>query len=243
MGQRIRDAWGRNKWHQYLAQQGYLIVSIENRGTNLPLGRAWRHHIYRKIGILASQDQAAALCKLKERFPFIDGDRVAVTGYSGGGSMSLNLLFRYPDLYHTAMAGGFISDQRLYDSIYQERFMGLPDDNADNYRDGSPVTHVKNLQGNLLIYHGTQDDNCHYQSFENLVNELIKHNKMFTAVPYTGGTHSIGLAGEGKGSLHNLTLKTWYLMNHVKPGPLPQSSETRCETSDRPAPVNSSQRD
>ena len=86
MGQRIRDAWGRNKWQQYLAQQGYLTVSIENRGTNLPLGRAWRHHIYRKIGILASQDQAAALCKLKERFPFIDGDRVAVTGYSGGGS-------------------------------------------------------------------------------------------------------------------------------------------------------------
>ena len=132
-----------------MAQHGYLTISIENRGTNLPLGRAWRHYIYRKIGILASEDQAAALRQLKRRFPFIDGDRVAVTGYSGGGSMSLNLLFRYPDLYHTAMAGGFISDQRLYDSIYQERFMGLPDDNADNYRDGSPMTHVKNVSGHF----------------------------------------------------------------------------------------------
>ena len=136
--------------------------------------------------------------------------------------MSLNLLFRYPNLYKLAMAGGFISNQLLYDSIYQERYMGLPDDNPEGYKNGSPMTHVENLKGHLLIYHGTQDDNCHYQNFENLVQELIKHNKQFTAVPYTGGTHSIKSAGDGQGTAHNLKTKTWYLMNHIKPGPLPQ---------------------
>ena len=223
MGQTVRDSWNdKNLWLQYLAQQGYIIISIDNRGTAGPLGRDWRHFIYRKIGILACFDQAAAVRKLKEMYPYIDGDRIAVTGFSGGGSMSLNLLFRYPELYSTAMAGGFISNQLLYDSIYQERFMGLPDDNADNYREGSPMTHVEKLKGNLLIYHGTLDDNCHYQNFENLVQELIRHNKLFTAVPYTRGSHNISAAGDGQGTAHNLKTKTWYLMNHVKPGPLPQ---------------------
>lgn len=220
MGQRLKDIWAKEEWCQYLAQRGYISLFIENRGTNYPLGRDWRHFIYRKVGILAPIDQANALIKAKEMFPFIDGDRIGVTGFSGGGSMSLNLLFRYPELYNTAMAGGFISNQLLYDSIYQERFMGMPDDNGDNYRDGSPMTHVKNLEGNLLIFHGTQDDNCHYQSFENLVNELIRNQKMFTAVPYTGGTHSIGLAAGRTGSEHLLKTKTWYLKNHIKAGPL-----------------------
>ena len=120
------------------------------------------------------------------------------------------------------MAGGFISDQLLYDTVYQERYMGLPKDNKDGYKNGSPITHVENLQGNLLIYHGTQDDNCHYQNFEKLVNELIKHNKLFTAVPYTGGTHAIKSAGDGQGNAHNLKTKTWYLINHLKAGPLPR---------------------
>jgi dipeptidyl-peptidase 4 len=209
-------------WHQYLAQQGYVVICIDNRGTSNPLGRTWRHFAYRKVGILASYDQAAAVRKLLDTHPYLDGDRIAVTGFSGGGSMSLNLLFRYPELYHTAMAGGFISNQLLYDSIYQERYMGLPADNEEGYKDGSPMTHVKNLKGNLLIYHGTQDDNCHYQSFENLVNELIHHNKQFTAVPYTGGSHAIKTAGGGQGDAHNLKTKTWYLMNHITPGPLPR---------------------
>lgn len=223
VGQTVRDSWSdRNLWHQYLAQRGYIVMSIDNRGTSGPMGKKWRHHLYRNIGIFSSYDQAAALRKLKETYPYIDGDRIAVTGFSGGGSMSLNLLFRYPELYGTAMAGGFISDQLLYDTIYQERYMGLPEDNEEGYRDGSPITHVENLKGNLLIYHGTQDDNCHYQSFENLVNELIRHNKLFTAVPYTGGTHGIGSAGDGQGSAHNMKMRTWYLLEHTPPGPLPK---------------------
>ncbi len=221
-GQTVKDVWQKSLWHQYLAQRGYVVVSIDNRGTSTPLGRAWRHFAYRKIGIVACYDQVAAVKKLLETHPYLDKDRIAVTGFSGGGSMSLNLLFRYPETYHLAMAGGFISNQLLYDSVYQERYMGLPEDNKEGYKDGSPMTHVKNLKGNLLIYHGTQDDNCHYQSFENLVNELIRENKLFTSVPYTGGSHAIKSAGGGQGTAHNLKTKTWYLMNHVTAGPLPQ---------------------
>ncbi|MBT3479819.1 MAG: S9 family peptidase [Opitutales bacterium] len=222
VGQTVKDAWSKSLWHQYLAQQGYIVMSIDNRGTSTPLGRDWRHHLHHNIGIHSAEDQSAAVRKLLQTHSYLDPNRIAVTGFSGGGSMSLNLLFRYPDLYKLAMAGGFISNQLLYDSIYQERYMGLPDDNPEGYKNGSPMTHVENLKGHLLIYHGTQDDNCHYQNFENLVQELIKHNKQFTAVPYTGGTHSIKSAGNGQGTAHNLKTKTWYLMNHIKPGPLPQ---------------------
>ncbi len=222
VGQTVKDTWNRSLWYQYLAQRGYIVMSIDNRGTSTPLGRDWRHHLHHNIGIYSSHDQSAAVRALLKTHPYLDPDRIAVTGFSGGGSMSLNLLFRYPDLYKLAMAGGFISNQLLYDTIYQERYMGLPEDNPDGYKNGSPMTHVENLKGHLLIYHGTQDDNCHYQNFENLVQELIKHNKQFTAVPYTGGTHSIRSAGDGQGSAHNLKTKTWFLINHMPPGPRPR---------------------
>ncbi len=222
VGQTVKDTWQKSQWYQYLAQRGYIVMSIDNRGTSAPLGRKWRHHLHHNIGIYSAHDQSAAVRKLLKMHPYLDADRIAVTGFSGGGSMSLNLLFRYPDLYSVAMAGGFISDQLLYDTVYQERYMGLPDDNPEGYKNGSPITHTEGLQGNLLIFHGTQDDNCHYQNFENLVNELIRLNKQFTAVPYTGGTHSIKSAGDGQGNAHNLKTKTWYLMNHIQPGPLPR---------------------
>jgi dipeptidyl-peptidase-4 len=219
VGQTVRDVWRGSLWYQYLAQRGYIIISIDNRGTSTPLGRKWRHHLHHNIGIYSSEDQSAAVRKLLETHDYLDPDRIGITGFSGGGSMSLNLLFRYPDLYKLAMAGGFISDQLLYDTIYQERYMGLPEDNPEGFKNGSPITHVEGLKGHLLIYHGTQDDNCHYQNFENLVQALIKHNKQFTAVPYTGGTHSIKSAGDGQGNAHNLKTKTWFLMNHMPPGP------------------------
>ena len=148
-GQTVLDRWGgRNDlWHRMLAQRGFVVVSVDNRGTPAPRGRAWRKSIYRQIGILASKDQAEALRALEKRWPFIDPGRVGIWGWSGGGSMSLNAIFRYPDLYQTAVAVAFISDQRLYDTIYQERYMGLPDGNPDGYRDGSPITFADGLQG------------------------------------------------------------------------------------------------
>ena len=218
-GQTVLDQFGGSSyfWHQMLAQQGYIIMSVDNRGTPGPLGREWRKCMYKQIGILSSADQGAAVRKIRE-WDFVDSTRIGVWGWSGGGTMSLNCIFRHPDLYQTAMAIAFVSDQRLYDTIYQERYMGLLEENLDNYIEGSPVTYAHQLKGNLLLIHGTNDDNVHYQNFEVLVNELIKHNKMFTAVPYPNRTHSIYRGANSR--RHVYETLTWYLKNNLPPGPV-----------------------
>ena len=218
-GQTVRDTWGgkRYVWYLMLAQQGYLVMSVDNRGTPAPRGRAWRKCVYRRIGILASADQAAATRAIIEGRSYVDPNRIGIWGWSGGGSMSLNAIFRYPDLYHTAMAVAFISNQRFYDTIYQERYMGLPDDNEEGYTNGSPITFTHQLKGNLLLVHGTGDDNCHYQSCEALINELIKHNKRFSMMAYPNRTHSIK-EGENT-SRHLYELLTGYLKENLPPGP------------------------
>jgi len=226
-GQTVRDSWqgSRGLWHALLAQQGVMVASIDNRGTMVPRGRAWRKCVYRQVGILASADQAAALKSLQQRFESIDRQRVAVWGWSGGGSMSLNLIFRHPDLYQTAISIAPVPDQTLYDTIYQERYMGLPDDNAEGYRAGSPLTHAGQLQGNLLLIHGTGDDNCHYQGTERLMNELIAHNKIFTALPYPNRSHSVS---EGKNTTRHLySLMLHYLQHHLLQSQAPQLPSTR----------------
>jgi len=210
-GQTVLDHWGGDGylWHLMLAQKGCVVASIDNRGTPAPRGRAWRKSIYRQIGILASADQAAAVKALLEERPYLDPERVGVWGWSGGGSMTLNAIFRYPDLYKTGIAIAFVSDQRLYDTIYQERYMGLPKDNEEGFRDGSPITFASKLEGNLLIIHGTGDDNVHYQSFEKLVNELVAHRKRFTMMAYPNRSHGIF---EGKNTtMHLYELMTNYL--------------------------------
>ncbi len=202
-GSTVVDAWGGENylWHQSLAQQGYVVMSIDNRGTAAPRGRDWRKSIYRQIGILASADQAAATRQILQDRPYLDPNRVGIWGWSGGGSMSLNAIFRYPELYHTAMAVAFVSNQRYYDTVYQERYMGLPSDNPDGFRDGSPITYAGNLRGNLLLVYGTGDDNCHYQNCEALINELIRQNKLFSVMPYPNRTHAIR---EGPNTRHHL---------------------------------------
>ena len=189
----VQDNWGTgdNLWHQYLANQGYIVISVDNRGTKVPRGRAWRKSIYRQIGLLAADDQAKAAQKICTLFPFVDASRLGIWGWSGGGQMSLHSIFRHGDVFKTAIAVSFVSQQTLYDNIYQERYMGLPTDNVEGYREGSPVTHAKKLQGNLLIIHGTADDNVHYQNFELLVNELVKNNKLFSMMSYPMRDHSI----------------------------------------------------
>lgn len=193
-GSTVQDNWGTgdNLWHQYLANEiGCVVISIDNRGTRVPRGRAFRKCIYRQIGLLAADDQAAAAKKIMSQYPFIDAARTGTWGWSGGGQMSLHGIFRHGDVFKSAIAVSFVSLQTLYDNIYQERYMGLPDDNKEGYREGSPITHAKNLKGNLLIMHGTGDDNVHYQNFEMLVNELIKHNKQFSMMSYPMRDHGI----------------------------------------------------
>jgi len=214
-GQTVKDAWQgqRGLWHMMLAQQGFIVASVDNRGTMSPRGRAWRKCVHRQIGILASQEQAAAARVLLDRWSFVDRSRVGIWGWSGGGSMSLNAIFRHPDLYSTAVAVAPVPNQLLYDTIYQERYMGLPADNATGYRDGSPLTFAKQLKGDLLLVHGTGDDNCHYQGVELLINELVAQNKPFTVMPYPGRSHSIS---EGTNTArHFYALLATYLSEHL----------------------------
>jgi dipeptidyl-peptidase-4 len=218
-GQTVLDRWDgqRHLWHLMLAQHGYVVASVDNRGTPAPRGRAWRKSIYRQVGILASSDQADALRSIERRWPFIDPARVGIWGWSGGGSMSLNAIFRHPDLYKTAIAIAFISDQRLYDTIYQERYMGLPSDNERGYKDGSPITFADRLKGELLLIHGTGDDNCHYQSCERLVDRLIASDKPFQMMAYPNRTHAIS---EGTNtSRHLFETMTRFLERTLPPGP------------------------
>lgn len=191
-GSTVQDKWeGGSLWDQYMSQQGFVVISIDNRGTKTPRGKNWRNSIYGQIGILASEDQAKAAIKIFETFPFIDTSRVGMWGWSGGGQMTLNCMFRYPEIYKTGLAVSFVSDQRLYDATYQERYMGLLTSNANGYYEGSPINYAKYLKGDLMIIHGTADDNVHYQSFEMLADELIKYNKLFYMMSYPMRAHGI----------------------------------------------------
>lgn len=177
-------------WHLYLAQQGYLVISLDNRGTPSLKGAPWRKSIYRKVGIVNSRDQAMATKEIL-KWDFIDANRIGVWGWSGGGAMTLNLLFRYPEIYKTGIAVAAVTSQLLYDNIYQERYMGLPQENLDDFLEGSPASHVQGLEGHLLYIHGTGDDNVHYQNAEVLINELIRANKYFDLMIYPNRTHGI----------------------------------------------------
>jgi dipeptidyl-peptidase 4 len=215
--QTVLDEWERGWfWHEMLAQQGYIILSVDNRGTPGPRGRGWRKSIYKKIGIISSEDQAAAAAELLKKWSFLDPSRVAVWGWSGGGSGTLDLLFRYPDIYKTGMSVAPVTDQKYYDTIYQERYMGLPQDNTKAYEEGSPITYADRLKGNLLVVHGSGDDNVHFQNTEALINKLISLNKPFTMMDYPNRSHGIY---EGKNtSLHLFNLLTRYLYEHEPAG-------------------------
>ncbi|WP_443947191.1 S9 family peptidase [Pedobacter sp. AW1-32] len=199
-----------------MAQDGYIYISMDNRGAPVPKGSVWRKSIYKNIGVINIRDQAMAAKKLLATYPFMDKDRVAVWGWSGGGSSTLNLLFQYPEIYKTGIAIAAVGNQLTYDNIYQERYMGTPFPSKDAYIKGSPITHAKNLQGNLLYIHGTGDDNVHYQNAEMLINELIKNKKVFQLMSYPNRTHSIS---EGDGTSEHLSLTfTKFLRENCPPG-------------------------
>jgi len=208
----VNDNWNNGRiLMAALADDGYLLASFDNRGTPAPKGRDWRKVIYGFVGVLASKEQPAALRALAASHRYVDLDRVGVYGWSGGGSMTLNLMFRHPDLYKVGVAGAPVPDQALYDSIYQERYMGLPKDNAAGYRDGSPITFAEGLQGKLLIIHGTGDDNVHFQGTQRLLNRLIDLNKQFSFMEYPNRRH--GISG-----IHLDTLRYGFLEQYLPAG-------------------------
>ncbi|MBB5646529.1 S9 family peptidase [Pedobacter cryoconitis] len=216
--QTVLDTYGVSHNFLYdgnMPQDGYIYISIENRGAPAPKGREFRKSIYKNIGVLNIRDQAMAAKKIIE-WPFVDKDRVAVWGWSGGGSSTLNLMFQYPEIYKTGIAIAAVGNQLTYDNIYQERYMGSPLKTKEAYIKGSPVTNAHNLKGNLLYIHGTGDDNVHYQNAEMLINEFIKSQKVFQFMSYPNRTHGIS---EGDGTREHLS-KTYtkYLQTYCPPG-------------------------
>ncbi|MBM3854770.1 MAG: S9 family peptidase, partial [Verrucomicrobia bacterium] len=180
---------------------------------------AWRKVIYGAVNVLAAREQATALQNLLRERPYLDAARVGVWGHSGGGANTLNLMFRSPETYQVGVSLAPVVDQRLYDTIYQERYMGLPAQNADGYRDASPITHAAGLRGKLLLVHGAADDNVHYQHSEQLVNRLVELQKPVDLMVYPSGTHALS---EGKGySLHRHRLIAHYFVRHLAPTPPP----------------------
>jgi len=198
-----------------LAKDGYVYISLDNRGTPVPKGAAWRKSIYRKIGQLNIHDQAQAAAEIC-RWPFVDTSRIAVWGWSGGGSATLNLMFQFPEIYKTGLSIAGLNNLQTYDNIYQERYMGNPLETKADYIKGSPITYAGQLQGNLLYVHGSGDDNVHYDNAEMLINELVKYNKPFQFMEYPNRTHAIN---EGAGTTEHLNnLFKNYLNEHCPGG-------------------------
>jgi dipeptidyl-peptidase-4 len=200
--QTVVDSWGglNRLWHTMLAQQGYLVVSVDNRGTPAPRGRSWRKVIYRKMGLVNSMDQAAAAQEIA-KWPYVDAERIGIWGWSGGGSSTLNAMFRYPAVYQVGLSVAPVSDLHYYDTIYQERYGGLPQQFPEEWKQSSPITFAGQLKGQLMIVHGTGDDNVHYQGTEALIDALIRANKQFSMMSYPNRTHSIS---EGPGTTRHL---------------------------------------
>jgi dipeptidyl-peptidase-4 len=216
--QTVVDRWGGNTllFHRALAEAGYIVVSMDNRGTPAPKGAAWRKVVYGRVGDLSSKDQAAAVRALIERHAFIDARRVGVWGWSGGGSNTLNAMFRFPDVFQVGVSVAPVPDQKLYDTIYQERYMGLPQENVEGYRVGSPINFAEGLKGKLLLIHGSGDDNVHYQGTERLINRLVELRKPFNVMVYPNRTHSIS---EGPGtSVHIYRAIARYFLENLPAG-------------------------
>jgi dipeptidyl-peptidase 4 len=215
--QTVTDRWGGATalFHRALANAGYIVVSVDNRGTPAPKGAAWRKVVYGAVGELAAAEQAAAVKALASTRPYIDLHRVGIWGWSGGGSNTLNCMFRDPDVFAVGVSVAPVPDQRLYDTIYQERYMGVPEQNADGYRRGSSINFADGLKGRLLVVHGSGDDNVHFQGTERLVNRLVELGKPFDLMVYPNRTHSIS---EGPGTTpHIYQLIARYFVTNLNP--------------------------
>jgi dipeptidyl-peptidase-4 len=215
--QTVKDHFGVSKCHVYpgdLSRDGYIYISLDNRGTPAPKGAAWRKSIYRKIGQVNIDDQASAAAQII-KWPFVDSSRIAVWGWSGGGSATLNLMFQHPEIYKTGLAVAALGNMETYDNIYIERYMGNPLETKADYIRGSAIFHAAKLQGNLLYIHGGGDDNVHFDNAEMLVNELVKYNKTFQFMEYPNRTHAIN---EGPGTTEHLNNLFKSFLNTHCPG-------------------------
>jgi dipeptidyl-peptidase-4 len=222
--QTVLDQWGGYEYlmNVMLTQKGYIVASVDNRGTPAPLGRAWRKAIYKKVSVVETADQAAAVRGILKR-SYVDATRVGIWGWSNGGTMTLNMLFRAPELYSMGMAVAPVTDFRFYDTIYSERYLGLPADDSVAYAAAAPLNYTDGLRGDLLLVHGSGDDNVHYKNSEALINALVASGKPFTMMDYPGRSHCIC---EGPGTTRHVFNLLWsYLYQHLPAGPRVSTAE------------------
>ena len=193
--QRVRNAWGgfprgnEGFFRQYLAQQGYVVFTLDNRGSGFR-GTAFEGALYRRMGSIEIEDQVRGVEFLRS-LPYVDARRVGVFGWSYGGYMALMAMVRAPDYFTAGVAGAPVTDWRLYDTHYTERFMSTPTDNPDGYRDGMVMTHAKQLRGRLLVMHGMADDNVLFTHSTALFKTLQDLRKPFEVMPYPGSKHAL----------------------------------------------------
>ncbi|MHC4534818.1 MAG: S9 family peptidase [Planctomycetota bacterium] len=218
-GQTVLDAWGRvhADYHRLIAELGYLIVSIDNRGTPAPKGAAWRRSVFGSLGPLSTEEQAAGLQELGRARSYVDLSRIGIWGWSGGGSNTLNAMFRKADVYHVGIAVAPKPQPHLYNAWFQEIYMETPEVNPEGYRQSAPINFAEGLKGDLLIIHGTGETNTHLEITEGLVDRLIELGKPFDYFTYPNRDHGIW---KGKGTaVHLRMLMTRYLIEHLPPGP------------------------
>jgi dipeptidyl-peptidase-4 len=189
----VADRWGATSLFDHLlAQEGFLVWSLDNRGS-AGRGHAWEFPIFNNLGRRELDDQLAGVVYLKS-LPFVDANRLGIWGWSYGGFMTLYALTHAPDVFRCGAAGGPVTDWKLYDSIYTERYMRTPTENPEGYRASSPVEAADKLKAALLLIHGTDDDNVHMQNTLSLVSALVKARRPFELYLQPGQKH--GFAGE-----------------------------------------------
>ena len=187
----VRNAWGGPTllWHQMMAQKGYVIFALDNRGS-AGRGHVFESPVYHRLGAQELSDQRDGVAWLKQQ-PWVDPNRIGIWGWSYGGHMTLHAMFEAGDLFKVGFAGGPVTDWHYYDSIYTERYMGLPDKNPTGYKECSPLDHAAGLSGKLLIAHGTGDDNVHYSNTLAVINDLIRDGKYVEVIAAPGRGHGV----------------------------------------------------
>ncbi|MCP4455956.1 MAG: prolyl oligopeptidase family serine peptidase [Planctomycetes bacterium] len=218
-GQTVLDAWARSQadFHRVIADLGYLVVTMDNRGTPAPKGAAWRRSIFGSLGPLSTEEQAAAIQALGRARTYVDLSRVGIWGWSGGGSNTLNAMFRKPEVYHVGIAVAPKPQPHLYNAWFQEIYMETRESNPEGYEQSAPINFAEGLKGDLMILHGTGETNTHVQITEGLVDRLIELGKQFDYMAYPHRNHGLS---EGKGTtVHVRMLIARYLLEHLPPGP------------------------
>ncbi|WP_223551097.1 S9 family peptidase [Aestuariivivens sp. NBU2969] len=189
--QEVANQWNNanDYWYQHLAQEGYIIACVDGRGTGFK-GAAFKKMTQNELGKYEVEDQIAAAKQLGE-LPYVDTSRIGVWGWSYGGFMSSNCLFKGSDVFKMAIAVAPVTSWRFYDSIYTERYMTTPQENPNGYDDNSPLSHVNKLKGDFLLVHGSADDNVHLQNTMRLAEALIQADKLFDWAVYPDDNHGI----------------------------------------------------